>query len=66
MTRVPRPPRLARWILKRVLPPDVREGISGDLEEMFRRRSGLWYWRQALAFSTHFTRERVGGRSERT
>jgi hypothetical protein len=50
-----RPPRLAQWILERVLPADVREGISGDLEEMFRSRSGLWYWQQALSFWTHFT-----------
>lgn len=64
MTR--RSPRLARWILERVLPPDVREGISGDLDEMFRRRSGLWYWRQALSFSTHFTRERLRGWRRRT
>jgi putative ABC transport system permease protein len=59
MTRIPRPPRLARWILERVLPADVREGISGDLEEMFRRRSRLWYWRQTASFSGHFLAERL-------
>jgi putative ABC transport system permease protein len=59
MTRIPRPPRLARWILERVLPADVREGISGDLEEMCRRRSRFWYWRQTASFSRHFLSERL-------
>ncbi len=32
-------PRLARWILERALPADVRDDVSGDVEEMFHRRS---------------------------
>ena len=61
-----RPPLLARWILERALPDDVREDVSGDLEELFRRRSDdgplrarLWYWRQAFAFTARFRSERI-------
>jgi putative ABC transport system permease protein len=57
MTR--RSPRLARWILERMLPADVRDGISGDLEEMFQRRSRFWYWRQTASFSGRFLAERA-------
>ena len=65
------PPRLARWILERALPEDVREDVSGDLEENFRRRrrtvgairSRLWYLAQALSFATHFFAERLRNRS---
>ena len=61
------PPRLARWLLERALPPDVREDVSGDVDELYRRhrsthgalRSRLWYWRQAVAFSVHFRAERL-------
>jgi putative ABC transport system permease protein len=37
----------------------VREGISGDLDEMFQRRSRLWYWWQAASFTRHFVAERL-------
>lgn len=61
-----RPPRVARWIVERALPRDVRDDVTGDLDEMFRRtrerrgplRARLWYWRQTLSFSGHFLRER--------
>ena len=66
MTSVPRPPRLARFILERALPSDVREDVSGDIEELFRRRSvadplraRLWYWRQAFSFTARFRAERL-------
>lgn len=60
-------PRVARWIVARALPRDVREHVSGDLEELFRRRrladgrlsAHLWYWRQAASFSFQFTVERL-------
>ena len=62
-------PRLARWIIERALPPDIREEVSGDLEELFRRRrthgavsAHLWYWRQAASFSWHFTAARLHAR----
>jgi len=53
-----RPPRLARWLIQRGLPPEAAEAIAGDLDERFsddlRRgaspsRARLRYWRQALA-----------------
>ncbi|HEX4935297.1 MAG TPA: ABC transporter permease, partial [Gemmatimonadaceae bacterium] len=60
MTGSPRPPRLARWLLERSLPADVRDDVSGDLEELYRRESSpSWYWRQVLAFGAHFLAERV-------
>jgi predicted permease len=69
-----RPPRLARWILERALPDDVREDVSGDVEEMFHRRaasegelrSRLWYWRQVLSFFFHFSAARLRERREQT
>jgi len=54
---VSRPPRLARWLLDRALPPDARAGVVGDLDEEFRThvrpargrlRASAWYWRQAI------------------
>ena len=50
-------PRLARWLLRRLLPPDNRNDIIGDLDEEYTRhiagergrfRARAWYWRQAL------------------
>jgi hypothetical protein len=71
---VPGPPRLARWILERALPDDVREDVSGDLRELFQRRcvsdgavrSRLWYWRQAFSFTARFRAERMRGRNRHT
>lgn len=62
-----RPPALARWILERALPRDVREDVTGDLDELFRRarerrgplRARLRYWRQAASFSLQFSVERL-------
>ena len=67
MTASPRPPRLARRILEHVLPADVREDVSGDVEELFSRRCAregvvrarLWYWRQAFTFAARFRAERL-------
>jgi predicted permease len=51
------PPRLAAWLLRGQLPPELAEAISGDLEEEFRDRvassrrrlkADLWFWGQAL------------------
>jgi predicted permease len=53
----PHPPRLARAILSRLLPPAHRDVVIGDLDEEYRRtivalvgtrRAALWYWRQSL------------------
>lgn len=73
MSRRPGPPRLARRLLRAVLPPDSRGDIQGDLEEVFRRRLGedgavrarLWYWREALAMSARFLVESLRGRAGR-
>ncbi len=60
------PPRLARAVLRLALPPDARDHVPLELDEVFRRRSAeaggararLWYWRESLSFSWHFLRER--------
>lgn len=40
-----RPPRIAWWLLNRILP--VGDPLTGDIVEEFgRRRSRLWFWRQ--------------------
>ncbi|MGH9322207.1 MAG: ABC transporter permease [Vicinamibacteria bacterium] len=63
MRTAARPPRLARRLLARLLPPGPnREGILGDLEELYagrlRRRSklaaDLWYLREALFVALRF------------
>lgn len=74
MTPTPRPPRIARWILERGLPDDVRDHVSGDVEEMFHRRSAsdgalrarLWDWRQVCSFFAHFLNARVRDRRDQT
>ena len=74
MRRRPRPPRLARRLLHLSLPRDVRDDVSGDLEELFNRRhlergavrARLWFWRQAAAFSIHFLLERLRDRRRQT
>ena len=60
------PPPLARWLLEHALPADVRESVTGDLDEVFQRdcrRYGLpgarrRYWRQTMSFTLHFVVER--------
>ncbi|HUR21391.1 MAG TPA: ABC transporter permease, partial [Vicinamibacterales bacterium] len=62
-----RVPGFARALLKRALPKDVREHVSGDLEERFLRdtesagaNAARWrYRRAALTFSTRFLLERL-------
>lgn len=52
----PRPPFLARLILRTALPPDVYEALSGDLDERFSRtarrspaKARREYWRSVLS-----------------
>jgi hypothetical protein len=52
---MPRPPRLAAWLLSCRVADDWREFVLGDLAEEFDARSAAspraarrWYWRQAL------------------
>jgi putative ABC transport system permease protein len=54
--RRPSPPRLAEWILRRLLLDDEENTPAGDFEEYFRQlaaargasRSRIWYWGQVL------------------
>jgi hypothetical protein len=53
------PPRLARWLLRRTLPPGARgDTIAGDLLEELRARNGAagawWYWRQAVSLAVRY------------
>jgi predicted permease len=62
-----RPPRIARALLSRAVPEDVRDGVLGDLEERFQRereaggrRGAAWrYRRAACSFAVRFTAERA-------
>jgi putative ABC transport system permease protein len=66
MTQWPTPPPVARWLLESALPADVRESVTGDLDEVFQRdcrKYGLpgarrRYWRQTFSFTLHFVAER--------
>lgn len=61
------PPALLRRLLEGSLPVEVRDGIVGDLDEVYcaRRsrsggaRTGLWYAGQVLAISGRFAAERI-------
>ncbi len=49
MSRERSPPRLAVWMLMRLLRGPRCEALIGDLTEEYRNgRSRAWYWRQAL------------------
>ena len=61
-------PRLVVAVLNRVLPDRLRDNVLGDLREEFRSeivpRSGpfgarLWAWRQVIALSAAYCRERA-------
>jgi predicted permease len=64
-------PRLARRLLERTLPADVRDAITGDLAEVFARdcraegpaRARLRYWRKAVSLSTRFLIDRLRERT---
>ena len=53
------PPRIATWLLKRMLSSPTRESLIGDLIERHRGgRSSVWFWRQALvAVCVDYARE---------
>lgn len=62
------PPRLARWLLDRLLDARASEAIRGDLDEEFavRQADGVsrarrWYWRQTLASLAWRARDRARG-----
>lgn len=65
MSTTPHPPPLARRLLRRALPIDVREHVTNELDEVFQQRASrlgtvrasLWYWREVMSFSARFTLE---------
>jgi predicted permease len=69
----PIPPALAVRLLGRTLGESEREGILGDLEEVFVERARIvspiaarrWYWAEALRLSIAFSRERRAERRPR-
>jgi predicted permease len=60
-------------MLQCALPDDVRDHVTGDLDELFLRRcaaggrwpSRFWYWRQSVSFASHFAAERLRIRARR-
>ena len=67
------PPPLARRLLRRALPQDVRTAIDVELEEVYHReraRAGKesadrWYWRETGSFVMRFLPERQRDRAAR-
>ena len=65
------PPRFARALLARAVPPDVREAIVADLHELFDRdrrtlgaaRARWSYRRRVLSFAARFLVERTADRA---
>ena len=61
------PPRRALRLLDWALPDDVRDHITGDLQEMYQRQfiargeghARHWYWRQSVSFALRFSWERL-------
>jgi putative ABC transport system permease protein len=57
MNKSPKPPRIARWILERIIDGDIRYGAMGDLEEQYKYmyqkegplKARLGYWLQIPA-----------------
>jgi hypothetical protein len=43
-----RPPRLATWLMSRLVSGEHAESLIGDLMERHRDHSVGWYWRQAI------------------
>jgi predicted permease len=73
---VTRPPRIARAVIRLLVPTDVLDSVEGDLAELHAQQmkvrggavAALWYWQQALSFGTRFTIDRIrrGVRHART
>jgi predicted permease len=69
MSPTPSPPRIARQLLRRVLPSEARDAVDGDLYELYTERRAvagaasatLWYWLEALSFAMRFTFDRIAG-----
>ena len=62
MTAPRRSSALARWLLQRALPADIRDSVADDLEELYSRdlgvagagRARLRHWRRVLSCSARF------------
>jgi putative ABC transport system permease protein len=63
----PAPPRVARALLRSVVPDDLRDDIDGDLHELYLTRraasgtaaAALRYWLETLSFLMRFTFDRL-------
>lgn len=64
-----RPPRLARALLGRLLPRDIGDDASANLEDLYacrlqrhgRLRAGVWFWRQTVVFPLRMRLARAEG-----
>ena len=73
---MPRPPRLAIWLVRWSVPHPDRDVVLGDFEEEFRTRTARdgvgaarrWYWRQACRSTPHHLRRQLddGGAAPRS
>jgi putative ABC transport system permease protein len=62
-----RPPRLARALLRFVVPYDARDDVDGDLHELYVERraasgataAAAWYWLETFSFIMRFTFDRA-------
>ena len=60
--QIGRPPRLARWLLSRVLPYRLKPTAAWDFEELYHRvlakdgpgKAAAWYWRHVLRSAPAF------------
>ena len=66
--RSPAPPRLAAWLLTRVVPAETHDAVIGDLDEEFAERmlprvgiacARRWYWRQVVSLTIAFGAARL-------
>jgi hypothetical protein len=68
------PPRIAEWLLERLLPRGAADAAVGDLNEEFaaacarigHRRARRWYCRQALSLTRAYLRRHAGDPGERS
>ena len=68
----PHPPRLAAWLLERLMPADAAPAAIGDLGEEYaelstaagQARARVWYWRQAISLAWAY--RKPGPRQART
>jgi hypothetical protein len=67
VSAAPAPPRLARALLRRTVCLEVRDGVDGDLHELYvarhaaagARAASLWYWVETMSFTARFMLDRV-------